>query len=376
MAIFAGLFAALGRFAGKVTTMVLGWASILLFGRVPQRKQTLLAMITLGSIAWVVTLIGVLVPDVGAFLLAAVPRPDFIDESWIRLAMLALAIVLPLVIGVLTVRVLDADRRPTGAGLVAQVLRGYLYAPVLAITLLVLAAIAVWRKGTALARRWEDAHVAVIVKPGRYERVVTDVERALDDAGVDVRRDRAPSALTVPPKLLAAVGGSAVAALVPDELVSLEGQGFSALVYPSDIALLGEKAVVARARAAIVARLTLTEAYLTSAEETQAIEDRLAGIGTGPASAATPDAFRRIDQELARLMVPFDDWETLYRLRLQVENQVRLPDASEPGTGAPAVASSASRSTGGERWWERALAVGFASLLIADVAIWLGDRRK
>ena len=52
----------------------------------------------------------------------------------------------------------------------------------------------------------------------------------------------------------------AVAALVPDELVSLEGERLSALVYPSDIALLGEKAVVARARAAIVGRLTLTEA--------------------------------------------------------------------------------------------------------------------
>ena len=223
MAIIGGLFAALGRFAGKLVTMVLGWASVLLFGRVPQKKQSLLAMITLGSIAWVAALVGVIVPDVGAFLLAAIPRPEFIDELWIRLAMLAVAIVLPLVIGFLTILVLDEARRPKGLGLVVQVLRGYLYAPVLAVMLVVLAGIALWRKGTALARRWQDAHVAVIVKPGGYERVVRDLERALSDAGVGVHRAAAPAALTIPPKLVAAVGGAAVAALVPDELISLQG---------------------------------------------------------------------------------------------------------------------------------------------------------
>jgi hypothetical protein len=379
MAIIGGLFAALGRFAGKLVTMVLGWASVLLFGRVPQSKQMLLAFITLGSIAWVAALVGVLVPDVGSFLLAAVPRPEFIDELWIRLAMIAVAIVLPLVIGFLTVLVLDEARRPKGLELVVQVLRGYLYAPVLAVMLVVLAAIALWRKGTALARRWQDAHVAVIVKPGGYERVVRDLERALDDAGVEVRRADAPAALTVPPKLVAAVGGAAVAALVPDELVSLEGDQFSALVYPSDIALLGEKAVVTRARAAIVARLTLTEAYLTSAEESQKIEDRLADIGTDGADEAPAQAFRRIDEQLATLAVPYDDWETLYRLRLQVENQTRLPDASEPGTGSPADAAARQAPTpapAGDGRLSWVLAAGVLSLLLADVAVWIGDRRR
>jgi hypothetical protein len=378
MAIIGGIFAALGRFAGKVVTMLLGWASVLLFGRVPQRKQSLLAFITLGSIAWVVTLVGVIVPDVGSFLLAAVPRPEFIDELWIRLAMLALALVLPLVIGALTVLVLDEHRRPKGGALIVQVLRGYLYAPVLAIALVVLAGIALWRKGLALARRQQDAHVAVIVKPGGYGQVVADIERAIDDAGIDVHRTKAPAALTIPPKLLAAVGGDAVAALVPDELIELEGSGLSVLVYPSDIALLGEKAVVARGRAAIVARLTLTEAYLTSAEETEKIEDRLAEIARDP-TAATAGTFRRLDEELAGLTVPYDDWETLYRLRLQVENQKRIPGASEPGTGQPdaGVRPAPERPPNGSGEGKLGLvaAFGVLMLMLADVAIWIRDRR-
>ena len=376
MAIIGGLFAALGRFAGKVVTMVLGWASVLLFGRVPQSKQLLLVLITLGSIGWVLALVGVILPDVSSFLLAAIPRPEFIDELWIRLAMIAVAIVLPLVIGFLTVLVLDEARRPKGMDLVVQVLRGYLYAPVLALILVVLAGIALWRKGTALAKRWQDAHVAVIVKPGGYERVVRDLERALDDAGVAVSRTKAPAALTIPPKLLAKVGGASVAALVPDELVSLEGEGVSVLVYPSDIALLGEKEIVARARAAIVARLTLTEAYLTSAEETEKVEDRLAALANAPAGTATAETFRQIDEELAALMVPYDEWETVYRLRLQVENQTRLPDASEPGTGSPAVPAPRPSPAAGEGRLSWALAAGVFALLLADVAVWIGDRRR
>ena len=35
MAFLAGVFGFIGRFAGKVLTTTLGWASTLLFGRVP-----------------------------------------------------------------------------------------------------------------------------------------------------------------------------------------------------------------------------------------------------------------------------------------------------------------------------------------------------
>jgi hypothetical protein len=186
--------------------------------------------------------------------------------------------------------------------------------------------------------------------------------------------------LTIPPKLLAKVGGKSVAALVPDELVQLEGAGLSALIYPSDIALLGEKSILARGRAAILARLTVTEAYLTSAEETQKVEDRLAEISRGSSAAATPGAFRQIDEDLASLTVPADDWETLYRLRLQVENQKRIPGASEPGTGAPEEGRGGPPPTRSEPpaggVLDRVLAIGTLTLLAADVLVWLGDRRR
>src|SRR5215212_1061479 len=136
MTFLAGIFGVIGRFAGKLLTTTLGWASSLLFGRVPQNRQILLALITFGSVVWAALAIGVVVPSIGAFLIAFVPSQQVLDEGWIRLAMLIGALVVPAIVGIATIFVLDKANRPRGRGLVRQVLRGYPLCVALAITLI------------------------------------------------------------------------------------------------------------------------------------------------------------------------------------------------------------------------------------------------
>ena len=125
MAIFASVFAALGQQANRFLTAALGWASTLLFGRVPKSKQILIVLITLGSIVWVVLLVGIAFPRIGTFLLAALPIPSFVNQNWVRLAMLIGALVVPILIGIAGLLVVDASQRPKGLALVKGVLRGY-----------------------------------------------------------------------------------------------------------------------------------------------------------------------------------------------------------------------------------------------------------
>ena len=42
MALIGSLVALVGRFAGRVVTFALGWANVLLFGKVEARKQAVL----------------------------------------------------------------------------------------------------------------------------------------------------------------------------------------------------------------------------------------------------------------------------------------------------------------------------------------------
>ena len=356
MAFLAALIAFGSRFASKVLTTTLGWASSLLFGRVPGSRQILLLAITFGSVIWIVMLIGVIVPDVGAFLLLLIPSQSFVPQDVIRLLMLVGVLVVPGVVGAMTL-LLATDTRRTARGIAEAIARGYPLTLLLAVLLVFLACLAVWRKGTSLTRRWTDAHVPMVVKPGAYEAVARDLDDALSAAGLDLEAGDAPSSMSLPAKWLAAVAGRSSSSLVPDRMVRLRGPDLDILIYPMDVLISGKSHDVVRARAAIASRLTTAAAHLTVSAEAQAIEDRLTALAVGAPGGQQPPAFdkdveaafEKIDSDLATIEVPYEEWEVLYRQRLQVERDLRAgamageavlgAEPPEPSTAAATVAS-------------------------------------
>jgi hypothetical protein len=384
MAIVGSVFALLGRFAGRLLNSALGWATILLFGKVEAGKQTTLLVIALGSLLWVLAIVGVAVPDVGTFMLAFVPVPDFIDEGWVRLAMLGIVLILPLVIGIAAVVMTDSASRPGGTRLIGGVLRGYPFTFVLALTIGLLAVVSLLHKLRSLARRWEDAHVAVIVKPGGYDRVLADLREVLAGAGLAVRPRPAPAILSLPPRVLDAVAGAALGGLVPDRLMLLSGQGIEVFVYPSDVAISGTKDAVARARAAIAAQLTRSPAYLTASADSERIEDEitgLAGLADGLDPMDPAELGRQldaIDERISRLTVPFDEWETVYRERLQVERDalsrhVNGGTRDSTGLGSPR-GGDAPPGPPARNVVDWFAAATVTALLVVDVAVLLRGR--
>jgi len=332
MIIISGLLTAFGRMMGPAATMTIAWSTILLFGRIPEAKRELLSFIILGSLAWAAALVGVVVPAVGTFFITAVPRPDLIQASWLRFGMVLLAVFLPYLIGLATVNFVEPKARPVGWRRFAEALRGYPYAAAYAVIVAFLAGWALARKIRSLQRGWVSAHIPMIVKPGRYETVAAEFEKALLKAGLGITRKQASRGLALPLWLLASVGGERVRRLVPRQLVEFEADGLGVLVYPSDVALLGRADLVAAARAAIARRLAFEDAYLTSTMESQQIEDRLRDIARQPHVGAKD--FEPIDEALTSRVGTYDEWETLYRLRLQVEQERRLVDASSPAEAA------------------------------------------
>ena len=132
-----------------------------------------------------------------------------------------------------------------------HLLRGYPLAFLLAFTLAFLAVVGTIRKVRSIVKRWSDAHVPIVVRPGCYGRVVDDLEDALDKAGLDVTWRAAPAVMSTPARLVGLVAGSGVGSLVPERLTLLVARDLEILVYPSDVAISGRQGVVARARAAL-----------------------------------------------------------------------------------------------------------------------------
>jgi hypothetical protein len=200
--------------------------------------------------------------------------------------------------------------------------------------------------------------------------VLDDLQRVLDRSGLPVRVQPAPAIISLPPRLLDAVAGRSIGSLVPDRLMMLNGEELEVLVYPSDVAISGSKTAMARARAAIAVELTESPAYLTTSAESQEIEDAVAKLARRDGERPAPAEWRRqleeLDVRIARLAVPFDEWETVYRQRLQVERELL---AAEVET----VALNADRSKPEPTLGDRLMAVGTVALIAADAMLLLAS---
>ena len=64
----------------------------------------------------------------------------------------------------------EADRPEGIGGKAVQVLRGYPYAAVLSLVILFLLVVAPIFKLRTIIKRWEDAHIPIVIKPDRYEQ--------------------------------------------------------------------------------------------------------------------------------------------------------------------------------------------------------------
>lgn len=329
MTILISAFGFAGRFAGDLLTSALGWASSLLFGRVPRSHQIFVVLMMAASFLWVVVLLGLLIPSIASFYLNATPHPPFVDNASLGFALVIAAFALPLVVGAAGFLVPSDGERPTGVAAFDEVLRGYLLAPLIAGLLVFLAGVGMVRKARSKRHHWEDIHVAIITEPGGYDRVASDLEDALRGAGLKVTANEAPRILSAPAWLLTRVAGPNVAKLRPDRLVEISGRNLRVGIYPSDIAISGSANARIAARAAILSRLVRSPAYQATSAEGQKLEDRLRRVAETGARAAVSQkaaraAFTSIDADLLKLAVSTDEWDVLLRIRLQVERDLLI----------------------------------------------------
>jgi len=338
MAILQALVAAVMRSAGRLLNTAFGWATVMIFGKVPEDRQIYLSVIAFGSVLWILVVLGIAFPVIGTFLLSFVPLPARVGKGLVRLAMLAAAVLVPPLIGVVSLFLKDPDERPQGAGpRVRAVLKGYPFTLGLAVTLVMMTAFAPLLKLRALARRWTGQHVPMLVEAEDYGTVVGDVQAALRDGGWQTRQEPASWMLRAPTKILTLLAGGSVENLVAERLTTLRADDLEATLHPADLVLQGKEAGVVHARALLAERLAFSRAHLTWTKDGNDLEDRLRGVrrqlsGDGAGARDAAGRLRAIEAQLRRTEVPYGEWEVLCRTLLLVRvaaQQGRLPATGE-----------------------------------------------
>jgi hypothetical protein len=280
----------------------------------------------LAAVVWLVVGMGIAFPGFGAFVLAFIPLPEWVDRFWIRMIMLALTLLVPICVGVLSIYIMDKAKRPQTIGAKCKaVLRGYPYTFGLALALVFMIVVAPIVKLMDLIRRLEKAHIAMIVKPRDYMDVVGDIERVLQAGGYQVRRELAGWMLRAPTKVFILLVGGVFENLVADQLTVLKTSRLRVLLHPFDLVIQGRKREVMRVKALITENLTFTKAYQTWSEEANELEDRLVAIWNTIKADAKSDPgpclnqLRSIESEMKATEMTYEEWEVLFRERLIVE---------------------------------------------------------
>lgn len=337
----------------KSASFALGWATALYFGQVPGKQGRVVAVMSLASAAWIIVLAGFAVPLlIGALLdwLGIISRNFSVARLHVLGLTAAIALTPPAVAAAAVwgefhgrpsvgdwLRLLPISY-PATASLGLGVAQMVVFAPVLVVRRLI-------RKQTmlqtALSMR-EDAD---------DEQLTRAVATALSSIGLrHVEAEEARGFLAWPMRTVGFATRHLLGAVVRGDPMILRADGLRLLAYATNVAVLGESRDAHRARAALERQLPFSNARITWSEDARALEDELmeahrAANGDGE---ATRRRLAAIQERIDAASLDVEEWNVLYRLRLQVEQAAAVDETDhQPGTPGPAALSgrtSGSRS--------------------------------
>lgn len=387
-ALIAAATTAIINSLGRIAAFLFSWAMVGFFGKMPPKRQYLLAGIGLMSMLWIVFVIGMFFPDVIHFLFLLNkglnnPRVENIVQNF----SIVFVLVLPFVIGLASLFV-DSEPPPTLGGKAVQVLKGWLIAPGFAIAMLLMMITSIITLSITYLKRLKTEHVPITIKKGGYRTVMDDISQALNSNGVRVQEKELPIYLKPPVMVMALLAKSIVQGLVTPEAKMLQGDnGLTIIVHPTDMVLAGPKSTALHARAIITQRVPFTEAYLTWEEDSQKFEDRITELwrewkkspkNTRNDMAARLKKIEELKAALHDTEIPFEQWEVVYRELLQLEDEVvsgRIERGETPkAAGAPGADSQSAHIKSGPGAHPAFDEMAIAGVLLLAY-IWWSNRR-
>jgi hypothetical protein len=310
----------------RSASFALGWATALYFGQVPGRPGRILAVTSLLSLAWLIVLVGFWVPWlVGALLESAGVLSDSFDlQPMVYLGLVAALLLIPPGVAASVVYGEFLERRDveTWVGVVPisypatfmlglAVLQMVLFTPVL------------------LFQRWRQkrklVQVPLVMRPGTDDDDLLDlVETALKTAGITrLGVEEATGPKSWPMRTGGFAARHLLGAVVRGDPIRIVADDLEVLAYATNVAILGPAVRAHAVRASVEREAAFHEAYLTWSEEAQTLEDDLVTAGS-QANGDLARLRRRLDRIQARVdraSLNSEEWNVLFRLRLQVEDR-------------------------------------------------------
>ncbi|HEX9605082.1 MAG TPA: hypothetical protein VF973_15120, partial [Myxococcales bacterium] len=205
MAILQALITLVARSAGKILNAIFGWAVVALFGQTSPREQTMLSAVVAGAAVWPLLVLGIFVPRVTLFAVSFVPLSKSVPSLWLRIVWIALALLVPVVVGSVI-----AARSPQSAlpePRWKKFLRGFQVTLALAVAFLLMLVVAPGLKIANAIKGRIDVRLPLLVTKGAGPELVDALVAALAAYGTELRPAEPPWTMTAPAGVLRTLGG-------------------------------------------------------------------------------------------------------------------------------------------------------------------------
>lgn len=333
----------LGRSTGKIVNAIFGWAVVALFGRTSSRQQTVLSGVVGMAVAWPLLVAGVIVPKVAAFFIAFIPVAKSVPDSTVRLVWAALAIAVPVVIGLVVAAKAppDAKREP----FVKRTLRAFPLTLGIAGAFAVLFITVPALRILSVLRGWKDEHIPLITEGEEYRVAASRIDELIEANDLGASRSEPTWWMKAPAAILHTLGGGALRGFMPRDLAYWEGKALQIALYPSDVLVRGAKKKAAWTHGLIVETFGSGPGVQTFDPDAQEIERQVQRVWR--VYAEEPEAHRgsrflrarikEMTRELTAVDVPYEQWQIVYRkiaqLARAVEGEPQLLQAAASAEG-------------------------------------------
>jgi hypothetical protein len=312
----------------RSASFALGWATALYIGQIPGNKGRMLAVMALISTGWVVLIVGFALPFFAGAALDALGliERNFTVEATAVLGLGAAAVLGPPVVAAIAEFAGFEDghsirrwlRRvpvsyPVAASLGVAVLEMVCITPVLLFMR--------FRRGQRLL-----TVPLVMHGEGGIDALVDELGRALRGIGTEhLEREQLTGALSWPLRTMGFASRNLLGSVVHGEPVRLRFDGLELLVYATNISIIGPPERAYPVRAAVEKELVFADAYLTWTGASQRLEAQLAELAARTDGDVDLDELREdldaVQERIDREPIAIDEWNLLYRKRLQIERQ-------------------------------------------------------
>lgn len=320
MALLTALLSALSRKLGSLIQAIMGWSVAALFGRLSSSKRLMVSIAMILSILWPLFVVGVFFPAAATFVIAFIPVKDMFSAGAIRIVWIALAVLAPVVVGLLIHAAAPESRAKS---LPITLINGYPLTLGFAISFVVTLITVPLVRLISMTRKWTDEHVFVQPHPGAYQATVKDLFEACEWAHLQPEVRPLPGAMGLSTKVIKFFSRGALDSLIVDEPKMIRAEGLELYLYPADLLMRGEKHKVTRVRAMMGRTLLERDAWLVDGPHAQMLQDELGRIWEAIQGRDTDEALlmvqlKAVSSESAKPDISYEDWVMLDRIARKI----------------------------------------------------------